>query len=104
MVLQIVCSVLNIFFFIHLLCKPCDAKVRDGGVQRVPNVTLAGYLPVNSEKEAAIFYTYYEAEQPSADLPIIIWLQVCQNTVNAGCIQFTLKKLQHFILGACLLA
>eukprot|EP00262_Sarcandra_glabra_P003238 TRINITY_DN1385_c0_g1_i2.p1 TRINITY_DN1385_c0_g1~~TRINITY_DN1385_c0_g1_i2.p1 ORF type:complete len:451 (-),score=68.84 TRINITY_DN1385_c0_g1_i2:316-1668(-) len=40
--------------------------------------TKSGYLPVNSTSGSAIFYTFYEAQQPISNLfqtPLLIWLQ-----------------------------
>uniref|UniRef100_A0A5B6ZX79 Carboxypeptidase n=1 Tax=Davidia involucrata TaxID=16924 RepID=A0A5B6ZX79_DAVIN len=40
--------------------------------------TKSGYLPVNSTTGSAIFYTFYEAQNPNSSLsqtPLLIWLQ-----------------------------
>ncbi|KAG9447504.1 hypothetical protein H6P81_013632 [Aristolochia fimbriata] len=40
--------------------------------------TKSGYLPVNTTSDSAVFYTFYEAQNPSTSLshtPLLIWLQ-----------------------------
>ncbi|XP_068658374.1 serine carboxypeptidase-like 50 [Aristolochia californica] len=40
--------------------------------------TKSGYLPVNTTSGSAIFFTFYEAQQPSSPLsqtPLLVWLQ-----------------------------
>ncbi len=43
----------------------------------LPNVTHAGFLPVDAAKGSRMFYTYHEAQQGAgAHVPIILWLEV----------------------------
>jgi len=43
----------------------------------LPNVTHAGFLPVDAAKGSRMFYTYHEAQEGAgAHVPIILWLEV----------------------------
>lgn len=61
-----------------------DARVMPSGstdiaYENLPHPTHAGYLPVSNTFNSAIYYMYFEADEPHPDVktaPIILWLQV----------------------------
>ncbi|PIA61736.1 hypothetical protein AQUCO_00200018v1 [Aquilegia coerulea] len=75
--------ILNIFFFfffltfLHYFITTSNATTTPSfPKEALP--TKTGYLPINSTSKSAMFYAYYEAQQPISPLPqtpILIWLQ-----------------------------
>ncbi|PRQ25818.1 putative carboxypeptidase C [Rosa chinensis] len=61
------------FFIIHTITASPSPLLPK---QALP--TKSGYLPVNPTTSSAIFYTFYEAQNPTSPLsqtPLLIWLQ-----------------------------
>ncbi|KAK4596821.1 hypothetical protein RGQ29_014734 [Quercus rubra] len=69
--------VLVFFFFLSF----CNIPTLFSSTSAFPNEALptkSGYLPVNPTTGSAIFYTFYEAQEPISTLsqtPLLIWLQ-----------------------------
>ncbi|KAJ4960146.1 hypothetical protein NE237_020056 [Protea cynaroides] len=68
---------IRLLYFLHVLCfsSPADA------VHLFPKKsqpTKSGYLSINSTTSSAIFFTFYEAQEPIFRLsqtPLLVWLQ-----------------------------
>ncbi|KAJ9708400.1 hypothetical protein PVL29_000444 [Vitis rotundifolia] len=60
-----------------LYCLPCF-HAKSPPASTLPLPTKSGYLPVNPTTNSAMFYTFYEAQNPISPLtqtPLVIWLQ-----------------------------
>ncbi|PIA61740.1 hypothetical protein AQUCO_00200021v1 [Aquilegia coerulea] len=76
--------ILNIFFFFFFFPTFLHYFITTSNATTTPSFpkealpTKTGYLPINSTSKSAMFYAYYEAQQPISPLPqtpILIWLQ-----------------------------
>ncbi|KAL5975396.1 hypothetical protein ACLOJK_019718 [Asimina triloba] len=68
---------LILIVLLHLL-PPSAAAAANPSFPPKSLPTKSGYLPVNTTSGSAIFFAFYEAQQPSSDLPhtpLLVWLQ-----------------------------
>ncbi|XP_058101164.1 serine carboxypeptidase-like 50 [Magnolia sinica] len=70
-------TLLLILSFLHLF----PANSQPGATTFFPEKALptkSGYLPINSTSGSAMFYAFYEAQQPNSEIPktpLLVWLQ-----------------------------
>lgn len=88
---------------LHAAAQQDNAADTTTASSNLPNPTHAGYLEVERNAGSKIYYQYYEADEPSpsANTPIILWLQVCRGGVVAGvrcCHQPLLVPAAHAVL------
>ena len=64
------------------------------GTAKLPNVTHSGYLDVNKNEQAALFYAYYERQNDTIGdgAPVILWLQVRRTCPLVHLISYTLMR------------
>ncbi|KAK4263949.1 hypothetical protein QN277_029299 [Acacia crassicarpa] len=77
----VIYSSFTVLFFLLLLLTTVSASSSSHPTPSFPKQALptkSGYLSVNHASKSAIFYTFYEAQNPTSPLsqtPLLIWLQ-----------------------------